>query len=130
MTKAQLWFMDVGLTVTPRASSDNEIAGVPGSPGRYTGTVRVIRDESEFSRLAPGDVLVCPITTPAWSVLFTQAGAVVTNGGGVLSHAAIIARENGIPAVLGTMDGTRRLADGQTVTVDGSAGMVEVTPVN
>jgi pyruvate,water dikinase len=78
----------------------------------------------------PGDVLGCPITTPTWSVLFTQAGAVVTDGGGVLSHAAIIARENGIPAVLGTVNATQRLVDGQTVTVDGSKGTVEIVPID
>ncbi len=77
----------------------------------------------------PGDVLVCPVTTPAWSILFTQASAVVTDSGGVLSHAAIIARENGLPAVLGTRDATQRLVDGQTVTVDGSRGVVEITAV-
>lgn len=129
MTRAQLWFMNVGLTVSPGASTNNEITGVPGSPGRYTGIVRIIRNESEFSRLMPGDVLVCPVTTPAWSMLFTQASAVVTDSGGVLSHTAIIARENGLPAVLGTRDATQRLVDGQTVTVDGSRGVVEITAV-
>lgn len=62
--------------------------------------------------------------SPAWSVLFRQAGAVVTDGGGVLAHAAVIAREYGLPAVLATKDATRRLRDGQVVTVDGTAGVV------
>jgi pyruvate,water dikinase len=70
-------------------------------------------------------VLVCPITTPTWSVLFGQAGAIVTDAGGVLSHSAIIAREHGIPAVLGTGDATRRLKNGQTVVVDGTNGVVQ-----
>jgi pyruvate,water dikinase len=87
--------------------------------------VRVIKDESELGKLRPGDVLVCPITSPAWSVLFSQAGAVVTDGGGVLAHAAVIAREYGIPAVLATGDGTRQLTDGEVVTVDGTRGLVE-----
>jgi pyruvate,water dikinase len=130
MTRAQLWWMNVGFTSPNGVSTDYGIAGVPGSPGRYKGTVRIIRDESEFSRLMPGDVLGCPITTPTWSVLFTQAGAVVTDGGGVLSHAAIIARENGIPAVLGTVNATQRLVDGQTVTVDGNKGTVEIVPID
>jgi phosphohistidine swiveling domain-containing protein len=103
---------------------DERVIGVPGSPGAYTGSVRVVRDETEFSRLLPGDVLVCPITTPTWSVLFLQAGAVVTDAGGVLAHTAVIAREYCIPAVLATGDGTRRLHDGNVVTVDGSAGTV------
>jgi rifampicin phosphotransferase len=102
------------------------LRGVPGSPGRYTGPVRVVRDESEFAHLRPGDVLVCPTTSPPWSVLFLQAGAVVTDGGGVLSHTAIIAREYGIPAVLATGDATRRVRDGDQVTVDGSGGVVTI----
>ena len=105
---------------------ENQLVGAPGSPGRYSGTARVVRDDSEFSRLRPGEVLVCPIASPAWSVLLAQAGAVVTDTGGASSHAAIIARECGIPAVLGTGDATRRLSDGQLVTVDGTAGLVTI----
>jgi rifampicin phosphotransferase len=103
-----------------------ELAGVPGSPGRYTGAVRLIRDEADFPKLRPGDVLVCPITSPAWSVLFVQAGAVVTDGGGVLAHTAVIAREYGVPAVLATGAATQRLRDGDLVTVDGTAGVVTI----
>ena len=86
--------------------------GVPGSPSRYSGTVRVVRDETEFAQLSPGDVLVAHVTSPPWSVLFLQADAVVTDGGGVLSHTAVIAREYGIPAVLATGEASRRLHDG------------------
>jgi rifampicin phosphotransferase len=107
-------------------ASPAELPGVPGSPGRHTGPVRPIRDEAEFAKLRPGDVLVCPITSPAWSVLFVQAGAVVTDGGGVLAHTAVIAREYGIPAVLATGAATQRLRDGDLVTVDGTAGVVTV----
>ncbi len=122
-----MWFMQLLIQPDRAEAREGEIAGAPGSPGRHTGPVRVIRDESEFDRLRPGDVLVCPITSPAWSVLFSQAGAVVTDGGGVLAHAAVIAREYGIPAVLATGDATRRLRDGQVVTVDGSSGVIAVT---
>ena len=108
------------------ASGEAELPGVPGSPGRYTGPVRLVRDEAEFTKLRPGDVLVCPITSPAWSVLFVQAGAVVTDGGGVLAHTAVIAREYGLPAVLATGTATRRLRDGDLVTVDGTAGVVTI----
>ena len=101
-----------------------ELRGLAASPGRYTGTVRVVRDPVEFAQLQPGDVLVAPAPSPAWSVLFLNAGAVVTDGGGVLSHTAVIAREYGIPAVLATGEATRRLSDGDLVTVDGSAGVV------
>lgn len=69
---------------------------------------------------------MCPVTTPQWSVVFGVIGAVVADGGGVLSHAAVVAREHGVPAVLGTGDATQRLADGQHVTVDGTTGAVEI----
>ena len=116
------------LMVAPSTPQDGsgELRGVPASPGRYTGTVRVVRDETEFAKLGPGDVLVAPVTSPPWSVLFLRAGAVVTDGGGVLSHTAVIAREYGIPAVLATGEGTRRLCDGDVVTVDGTGGTVSV----
>jgi pyruvate,water dikinase len=130
ITRAGIWFFSgeplLGSDkdqITPAV--EGKLFGTSGSPGRYTGTVRIIHDESEFCKLANGDVLVCSITTPAWSVLFGQAGAIVTDGGGVLSHSAIIAREHGIPAVLGTGDATRRLKNGQTVTVDGTNGVVQ-----
>lgn len=117
------------LIVAPSAHQDSAdgLRGVPGSPGRYSGTVRVVRDETEFAKLQPGDVLVAPVTSPPWSVLFLQAGAVVTDGGGVLSHTAVIAREYGIPAVLATGEATRRLCDGDVVDVDGSTGFVSIT---
>jgi pyruvate,water dikinase len=124
-----MWFMDLTLSAERVAASEGELPGVSGSPGRHTGTVRVIKDESEFGRLGPGDVLVCPITSPAWSVLFSQAGAVVTDGGGVLAHAAVIAREYGIPAVLATGNGTTQLRDGEVVTVDGTRGIVETKEI-
>jgi pyruvate,water dikinase len=100
------------------------LRGTPGSPGVAEGPARVIRDATEFGRLQPGDVLVAPFTNPAWTVLFTRAAAVVVDGGGAGSHAAIVAREYGIPAVMGTSDGTRRLADGRRLRVDGSRGLV------
>ncbi|MFW6009733.1 MAG: PEP-utilizing enzyme [Actinomycetota bacterium] len=122
---AMMWFM--GHELAPTAvHAEAGLGGVPGSPGRYTGIVRVIRTEAEFHRLRPGDVLVAPVTSPPWSVLFGLAGAVVTDGGGTLSHAAIVAREHGIPAVLNTTEATTRLVDGQAVTVDGTAGVVHV----
>jgi rifampicin phosphotransferase len=111
----------------PQVCSDG-LRGVPGSPGRCTGPVRVVRDETEFAKLGAGDVLVAPVTSPPWSVLFLEAGAVVTDGGGVLSHTAVIAREYGIPAVLATGDASRRLRDGDVVTVDGTNGVVSITP--
>jgi pyruvate,water dikinase len=74
--------------------------GIAASPGRYSGPVRVVLDEFGFGKLRPGDVLVCPITSPVWSVLFPTIGALVTDSGGILSHPAIIAREHRVPAVV------------------------------
>lgn len=108
----------------PRAHTDALLEGTAGAPGRYTGPVRVITDVSHFDRLQQGDVLVCHTIDPAWSVLFGVASALVTNAGGVLSHAAIVAREYGLPAALGTESATAVLHDGQIVTVDGSTGTV------
>jgi pyruvate,water dikinase len=101
---------------------------VAASASRYTGTIRVIMDESEFDKLRPGDVLVCPITSPVWSVLFPSVGEVATDTGGHLAHAAIIAREYGTPGVLVTGKATELLRDGQLVTVDGSTGIVALHP--
>jgi pyruvate,water dikinase len=105
-------------------TTDTLVAGVPASGGRVTGPVRVIRGPAEFGALRSGDVLVCPYTNPTWTSLFQQAAAVVVDSGGVGSHAAIVAREYGIPAVMGTGSGTRVLTDGQQVTVDGATGRV------
>lgn len=100
------------------------LAGVAASPGVAEGPVRVIRGHDDMHRLTDGDVLVCQVTSPAWAPLFPLAAAVVADGGGALSHAAIAAREHGIPAVLGTGAGTTTLRDGQRVRVDGTRGLV------
>ena len=105
-------------------STARTLRGAPASRGRVVGRVRVIRDESQFARLADGEILVCPYTNPAWTPLFSLASAVVVDAGGTASHAAIVAREYGIPAVMGTGDGTRLLWDGQRVLVDGDSGTV------
>jgi phosphohistidine swiveling domain-containing protein len=102
------------------------VAGTPASAGRYTGMVRVVLSEDQFGKIQPGDVVVCPVTSPAWSVVFPSMGGLVTDTGGILSHPAIIARELRIPAVVGTGNATDVLKDGQRVTVDGSTGIVEV----
>jgi phosphoenolpyruvate synthase/pyruvate phosphate dikinase len=107
-----------------RDVGDALITGTPASSGTATGPVKVIRGPEEFDRLAAGDILVCPYTNPAWTTLFQRAAAVVVDSGGPGSHAAIVAREYGIPAVMGTGVGTRVFTDGQLVTVDGGAGRV------
>lgn len=115
-----------GAAPTPRQSDGGGLTGVPGAAGQYTGVVRVVRSESEFDKIRAGDVLVCPITSPVWSVVFPSIGALVTDTGGALSHAAIIAREYGIPATLATGNATEVLVDGMLVTVDGTTGTVVV----
>ena len=101
------------------------VSGVPASAGRATGPVRVIRRPEEFSELQPGEILVAPLTGPAWTPLFNRAAAVVTDVGSAAAHASIIAREFGIPAVVGCGDATARLRNGMRVTVDGTTGNVE-----
>jgi len=100
------------------------ITGVPCSAGRVTAPARVLRGPEDFGGMVPGDVLVASITTPAWTPLFALASAIVTDVGGPLSHGSIVAREYGIPAVLGTGVATVRIQSGQRVTVDGSTGTV------
>ncbi|MFQ5555145.1 MAG: PEP/pyruvate-binding domain-containing protein [Acidimicrobiia bacterium] len=109
------------------ASLEAGADGVAASPGTHTGPVRIVHGPEEFGKVLPGDVLVAPITTSPWELLFPTIGALVTEGGGLLSHPAIVAREYRIPAVVGCEDATGRLHDGQLVTVDGTAGTV--TPV-
>ncbi|MFB6392299.1 PEP/pyruvate-binding domain-containing protein [Polymorphospora lycopeni] len=100
------------------------LAGTPGSRGTATGPARIVRGPGDFGRVRPGDILVCRFTDPAWTPLLRIVAAVVTETGGALSHAAIVAREQGIPAVLGVPGAMDRLPDGATVTVDGATGTV------
>ena len=102
------------------------IKGAGASSGRVTAPARVLAGPRDFGLMEPGDVLVARITTPAWTPLFAMASAIVTDVGGPLSHSSIVAREYGIPAVLGTGVATQRLATGEQVTVDGDAGTVTI----
>jgi phosphohistidine swiveling domain-containing protein len=115
---------DVYLPVSADEQTDTLLKGVACSPGRVTGTARVLHGHEDFDQMQPGDILVADITTPAWTPLFAMAAGIVTNVGGPLSHGSIVAREYGIPAVLGTGVATERIASGQRVTVDGDAGTV------
>lgn len=100
------------------------VSGTPASRGVAIGTVRIIHGPDEFGLLRSGEILVCPYTNPAWTPLFRRAAAVVVDAGGIGSHAAIVAREYGIPAVMGTGSGTSTLVNGQSVQVDGTLGRV------
>jgi len=108
----------------PKGTKGALVTGTPASRGQAKGAVRIIRGPDEFGLLCSGEILVCPYTNPSWTPLFQRAAAVVVDLGGLGSHAAIVAREYGIPAVMGTGSGTRTLVDGQMVVVDGTAGVV------
>jgi pyruvate,water dikinase len=114
-------------TARARRHKGDTLKGVAASPGRVTAPARVLHGPEDFDQMQAGDVLVAPMTTPAWTPLFARASAIVTDVGGPLSHGSIVAREYGIPAVLGTGTATRRINSGQVITVDGSAGVVSVS---
>lgn len=104
------------------------LVGHPASAGRATGRVRVIHGPADFAEFTTGEILVAKATTPAWTTLFAPAVAVVTDGGTLAAHASLVAREYGIPAVVGTGDATAALRTGQLITVDGATGVVLPTP--
>jgi pyruvate,water dikinase len=102
------------------------LVGSPSSPGRAKGTARVISGPEDFARFNQGDILVAQATSPIWTPLLGIAAAAVTEVGGPFAHAAIVAREFGIPLVDGATDATRVIVDGTTIVVNGSAGIVEL----
>lgn len=105
---------------------DGVIAGFSVSPGVYEGTARLIRSPSDFHRLQQGDVLVTKNTSATFNVVLPMLGAIITDRGGQLSHAAIVAREYGIPCIVSTRNATKVIPDGKKVRVDGAAGSVEI----
>jgi pyruvate,water dikinase len=114
----------LGMVPAEENLDPNVLQGVSGSPGSYTGTARVVRSLAEAMDLEEGEVMVCEMTLPPWVPLFSIAGAVVSDVGGVLSHCAIVAREFDLPAVVGSQVGTAVIKSGQTITVDGTRGLV------
>ena len=106
--------------------SSATMRGFPVSSGRVTAPASVILGPAEFDKMAPGSILVSPLTTPAWTQLFAHAAGLVTDMGSILAHGSIVAREYGIPAVLGVGNGTVRIKHGQTLTIDGDAGTVVI----
>jgi phosphohistidine swiveling domain-containing protein len=124
--KLRLGPFDMSAWETQRRNvpEDTILRGFAVSPGRVSAPASVIRSPADFSQMEPGTILVCPTTTPAWTPLFSQARALVTDVGGVLAHGSIVAREFGIPAVLGTGQASQRIRHGQRMTVDGDQGLV------
>jgi pyruvate,water dikinase len=120
-------FINKMFGVPPEPSLDPDvIKGIGASAGTVQGTVKVVHDLTEASKLTPGDIMVCEMTMPPWTPLFSIAAAVVADTGGVLSHCAIVSREYGMPCVVATLIGTNALKDGMTVTVDGAQGVVRI----
>jgi pyruvate,water dikinase len=109
-----------------RLTSGTTLEGQGVCPGTTRGVVRVVRDPADPRALGPGDILVAPITDPAWTPLFLAVAGVVVEVGAQQSHAAIVARELGIPAIVGVADATTRLADGQLIEIDGATGVVTI----
>lgn len=104
----------------------NQLTGIAGSPGVVEGTARVVLDEAQFDDVRTGDIVVCQMTNPAWVPLFTRMAGLVTDSGGTTSHSAVLAREFGMPAVVGTSTATRTIRTGDRVRVDGTNGVVEI----
>ena len=106
--------------------NSDTMRGVPVSPGTITAPASLINSPTEFDQMRPGSILVCPMTNPAWTPLFAHASGLVTDMGGILGHGSIVAREYGIPAVVGTGTSTQRVKHGQQIAVDGDVGTVRL----
>jgi pyruvate,water dikinase len=108
------------------SADPNQLLGTGGSAGVVRGTARVVLTNDQFGRIQPGDIIVCPSSNPSWVPVFTIAGGLVTNTGGVLSHAAVVARELGLPAVVGVAGATEHIADGRLIEIDGGRGTISI----
>lgn len=108
------------------AQAGEVLQGVPGCAGVVRGRARVVLDPTDPRGLEPGEILVAPLTDPAWTPLFMAAGGVVVDVGGQISHSIIVSRELGLPCVVSVTDGTRRIPDGAEIEVDGAAGTVTI----
>jgi|Deesub1362A_J573_1020465.scaffolds.fasta_scaffold00036_19 pyruvate,water dikinase len=113
-------------TSPDKIESADKLKGFAASPGIAEGVARVLNSPEEISKLREGEILVCSCTTPAWTSVFPTVKAVVTDIGGLMSHAAIVSREYGIPAVVGTLTATKTIQSGQKIRVNGDQGIVEI----
>lgn len=116
--------MDSGPVSDSVLPPEATLEGTPGSHGVVTAPARIVSDLSAFSDVKPGEVVICSYTNPSWTPLFSIAAGVITEVGGALSHAAIVAREYGIPAVLGVASARARIVNGDLITIDGTAGTI------
>jgi len=108
------------------AGAANVLTGFAGSPGVAEGPARVIMTVEQLHEIQPGEILVAPVTSTSWTAVFDQIAGAVSDLGGIMSHAAIVSREYGLPAVVGTGVGTSRIRTGDRVRVDGNTGVVTV----
>lgn len=131
-TKSQLAFPYLNLWGFPdkfyrkQAAVAGQITGIGASPGVVEGIARVVLKEEQFDEVRAGDILVCQMTNPAWVVLFTKIVGLVTDAGGTVSHPAVLSREFGIPAVVGTTVATSQIKSGDRIRIDGTKGVVEI----
>jgi pyruvate,water dikinase len=109
-----------------RSADGNELSGAAASPGEVEGPARVVRGLGDLDTIRAGEILVCTVTSPAWAPIFSKIAATVTDIGGIMSHAAIVSREYGLPAVVGTGTATSRITTGQRLRVDGTTGVVTI----
>ncbi|MQA10196.1 MAG: PEP-utilizing protein [Pseudonocardiaceae bacterium] len=108
------------------STTEGEINGLAASVGVVEGTARIVLSPEQFDEVRRGEIVICRMTSPAWVVLFTRIGGLVTDAGGMASHPAVVSREFGIPAVVGTSDATRRITTGDRVRVNGATGRVQI----
>ncbi len=109
---------------TANDADSDSLNGNACSPGQITARASLVLSPADFAKMQPGTILVCPMTTPAWTQLFSQAKGLVTDIGSILTHGSIVAREYNIPAVLGLGIATQRIRHGQMIRVDGDNGVV------
>ncbi|MDT2005827.1 hypothetical protein FXW78_15650 [Rhodococcus opacus] len=126
ISSPETWDQRTGPSAVPIANGGDILTGIGACPGTATGVARVVLDPSEAEQLEPGEILVAPETDPGWTPLFTTCSGIVVNVGSPLSHAAIVSRELGIPAVLAVDQATRRIKTGTLLTVDGTSGTVTI----
>ena len=107
-------------------TNESHFKGMAGSPGVVEGIARVLRGPEELNKLQKGDILVTPVTAPSWAPVFGRINAAVTDIGGMMSHAAIVCREYGLPAVTGTGDASSKIKTGMRIRVDGNEGIVSI----
>jgi pyruvate,water dikinase len=126
---SMLWGID-GNTLrqwaTPVQDDTTQLEGTPASPGVVEGVARVVHGIDQMDTVQQGEILVAPTTNPSWTPVFSRISACVADGGGMMSHAAIVCREHGVPAIVGTGRATRAIKTGQRIRVDGNTGIVTI----